>query len=39
MKKYEIPQIEIVAIKSEDVLTSSGETFIEWPWEDDVFDD
>lgn len=38
MKKYEIPQIEIIAVNSEDVITTSGDTYVEWNWQD-VFDE
>lgn len=38
MKKYEIPQIDIIAETGKDTLTASGETYIEWKW-DGVFDD
>lgn len=34
MKKFERPQIEIIAVNSEDVIMTSGDTYVEWNWKD-----
>lgn len=38
-KEFYSVEIEIVLFNQEDVVRTSGNTFIQWEWNTDVFDD
>ena len=37
--KYESPVIEVLYYDVNDIVTASGDNYVEWDWEDKTFDD